>query len=176
MIFVLQRIQASFVLLLVSVGLFVIQAQSFVAQVPIPRFRQYLLLAAWGCFLLFAIFFLLSFFIAWLIYVNYRFCLGEDSLKIRRGILNKEEIAIPYRQIQDVDIDRDLSFRMIGVSRIVILTAGHEDEKPSVESGESEGVLPALDKDLAEWMQSELLKRANVQKVVEETNNNPAKT
>ncbi len=56
---------------------------------------------------------------------------------------------------------------MIGLSRIVILTAGHEeDEKPG--DDDSEGILPALDKDLAEWMQAELLKRANVQKVTEE--------
>ena len=168
MIFVLQRIQASFLLLLVAIGLFAIQGQAFLAQVLIPNFSQYINLAAWACFLLFAFFFLLSFFIAWLIYVNYKFSLGEDSLKIKRGILNKEEIAIPYRQIQDVDIDRDLSFQMLGLSRIVILTAGHEDTPPTADSGESEGVLPAIDKDLAEWLQGELLKRANVQKVVEE--------
>ena len=56
---------------------------------------------------------------------------------------------------------------MIGLSQIVIITAGHdEDEKPG--DDDTEGTLPALDKDLAEWMQAELLKRANVQKVTEE--------
>ncbi len=69
-------------------------------------------------------------------------------MKIKRGILNKEEVAIPYRQIQDVDIRRDISFQMLGLSRIVILTAGHEDnEKPG--DDDTEGILPALDKDLA---------------------------
>ena len=106
-------------------------------------------------------------FMVWLTYRNYKYCLGEDSLKIKRGILNKEEVAIPYRQIQDVDIKRDLYFQMMGLSRIIILTAGQEDETPR--DSESEGILPALDKDLAEWFQAELLKRANVQKVVEES-------
>lgn len=171
LIFVLQRIGAPFILLLVSIALFAIQGQSFIAQVPIPHFSDYINLAAWACFVLFAIFFLLAFFIAWLIYINFKFALGDNSLKIKRGILNKEEVAIPYRQIQDVDIDRDLSFQMMGLSRIVILTAGQEDRQDSNEpgsQGQSEGFLPALDKDLAEWLQAELLKRANIQKVTEE--------
>jgi uncharacterized membrane protein YdbT with pleckstrin-like domain len=175
MIFILQRIQAAFVLLLVSIGLFIIQAQSFVAQVPVPNFPQYVGYTAWACLALFVIFFLISFLIAWLIYTNYKFCLGENSLKVKRGILNKEEVAIPYRQIQDVDIDRDISFQLMGLSRIIILTAGHEDTPQTGQSGESEGVLPALDKDLAEWLQAQLLQRANIQKVVEENPNSPGK-
>jgi len=167
-IFVLQRMQAAIVLLVVGIVLFFVQDQPFLAQVPIPSFSQYIGLAALACFVLFGIFFLLSFLIAWLIYINYKFCLGENSLKIKRGILTKEEVAIPYRQIQDVDIARDLSFQILGLSRIVILTAGHEDLPLNGETGESEGFLPALDKDLAEWLQTQLLQRANVQKVVEE--------
>ena len=170
-IFIFQRMGAPVILLLASVGLFILQAQSFLASVPIPNFATYIDFAAWACLALFAIFFLFAFLISWLIYTNYKFALGDNSLKIKRGILSKEEIAIPYRQIQDVDIDRDLSFQMLGLSRISILTAGHEDKPAEDEpagSAESEGVLPALDKDLAEWLQTELLKRANVQKVTEE--------
>jgi uncharacterized membrane protein YdbT with pleckstrin-like domain len=169
-IFVLQRIQASLILLIVGLVLLVLEGQSFLAQIPIPNLGQYIGLAADACFILFGFFFIFSFLIAWLIYINYKYMLSEDSLKVQRGILNKEEIAIPYRQIQDVDIDRDLSLRIMGVSRIVILTAGHEDapgEGNPNERGESEGYLPALDRDLAEWLRDELLRRANVQKVVE---------
>jgi uncharacterized membrane protein YdbT with pleckstrin-like domain len=172
MIFVLQRIGAPFILLLVSIGLFSIQGENFITQIPIPHFATYINLIAWGCLILFIIFFLLAFFVAWLIYANFKFALGDNSLKIKRGIFNKEEIAIPYRQIQDVDVDRDISFQLMGLSRIVILTAGHEDATVNGDEtgggGDSEGYLPALDKDLAEWLQAELLKRANVQKVVEE--------
>src|ERR1700722_6718860 len=171
MIFVLQRISAAFVLLLVAIVLFAIQGASFITQAPIANLSQYVGIAAEACFLLFAFFFLISFLIAWLTYVNYKFALSENSLKITRGIFNKEDIAIPYRQIQDVDIDRDLAFRMMGLSHIIILTAGHEDQPGSHddpgERGQSEGVLPALDYDLAEWLQTELLKRTDVQKVIE---------
>jgi uncharacterized membrane protein YdbT with pleckstrin-like domain len=165
MIFVLQRIHAAFVLLLLAIVLFVVSGQTFLLNIPIPNLASYVIFAAWLALTLFAIVFVGTFFVAWLIYINYKFFLGDDSLKIKRGILEKEEIAIPYRQIQDVDLTRDLSFQMMGLSRIVILTAGHDDEKPL--DDDSEGVLPALDKNLAEWLQAELLKRANVQKVVE---------
>lgn len=169
-IFVLQRIGAPFVLLLVSIGLFSIQNASFITQVPIPNFSQYIGLGALSCLILSAIFFLLAFLISWLNYANFKFSLGDNSLKIKRGIFDQEEVAIPYRQIQDVDLDRPLGFRMMGVSHIVILTAGHEDQPTSQDPldrwGQSEGVFPVLDKDLAEWLQAEILKRANVQKVV----------
>jgi uncharacterized membrane protein YdbT with pleckstrin-like domain len=178
-IFVLQRVQAAFIFLVISIVLFVLQGQSFLAKIPTGstslNISGWVGLGALVILGLFIIFFLIGFLVAWLDYTNYKFALGEDSLKIKRGVLNKEEVAIPYRQIQDVDIDRDLSFLMLGLSRIVILTAGHEDEPKDEESGESEGMLPAIDKDLAEWLQAELLKRANIQKVVESPKDDGAK-
>jgi putative membrane protein len=165
-IFFLERAHAAFILLLLTIVLFVLQGQAFLSTITIANLSNYVGLAAFACLALFIVVFLVTFLVAWLIYANFKFCLGDDSLKIKKGILNKEEVAIPYRQIQDVDIKRDISFQMMGLSRIVILTAGHEDEKP--DEDESEGILPALDRNLAEWMQAELLKRANVQKVTEQ--------
>jgi len=166
-IFFLERVHAAAILLLLTIALFVLEGQSFLVSTAVGDLTKYVALAAWIALALFLAALAVTFLVAWLIYTSYKFCLGADSLKIKKGILNKEEVAIPYRQIQDVDIDRDLSFQMMGLSRIVILTAGHDDDgKPG--DDESEGALPALDKDLAEWMQAELLKRANVQKVTEE--------
>jgi putative membrane protein len=167
-IFLLQRAHAAFILLLLAIALFVFGQQSFLAATPVGNLTGYTMMAAWIVLALFVVVFAITLLIAWLVYKNYKFCLGDDSLKIKHGILNKEEVAIPYRQIQDVDIRRDLSFQIIGLSQIIILTAGHEDnEKPG--DDDTEGILPALDKDLAEWLQAELLKRANVQKVTEES-------
>jgi putative membrane protein len=166
-IFLLQRAHAAFILLLLAIALFVIGQQSFLVTTPLGNLSGYTMMAAWIALALFVVVFAITLLIAWLIYKNYKYCLGDDSLKIKRGILNKEEVAIPYRQIQDVDLRRDLTFQMIGLSQIIIITAGHdEDEKPG--DDDTEGILPALDKDLAEWLQAELLKRANVQKVTEE--------
>jgi uncharacterized membrane protein YdbT with pleckstrin-like domain len=165
-IFFLQRVHASFILLLLTIALFVVSQQSFLVTKQYGNLTPYAVLGTWLCALLFIVVLGISLFVSWLIYSRYKFCLSEDSLKIKRGVLNKEEVSIPYRQIQDVDIKRDLSFQMLGLSRILILTAGHEDEDHGQD--DSEGILPAMDKDLAEWLQTELLKRANVQKVVEE--------
>ncbi|MBI3589126.1 MAG: PH domain-containing protein [Candidatus Liptonbacteria bacterium] len=101
--------------------------------------------------------------VAWLDYFNYKFALDDYALKIRRGILSKKEIEIPYRQIQDINIDRSLWFRFLGVSRIAILTAGQEEEP---EIGEADAQLVILDKAEAESIKEELLKRANVEMVV----------
>jgi uncharacterized membrane protein YdbT with pleckstrin-like domain len=167
--FLMERISAPVVFLVISAALFVVGAswnQLIPANMAKYGVQPYVFLAAWatlGIAVLVALIVLLA---AWLVYANFKFFLGEDSLKIKRGILDKEEVAIPYRQIQDVDIERDLSYRMFGVSRLVILTAGNEEEKKPDED-ESEGIFPAIDKDLAEWLQSELLRRANVQKVTE---------
>jgi putative membrane protein len=166
-IFLLQRANAAFILLLLSIALFVIGQQSFLATTPVGNLVGYTMMGAWIALILFVVVFAITLLVAWLIYKNYKYCLGDDSLKVKRGILNKEEVAIPYRQIQDVDLRRDITFQMIGLSEIVIITAGHdEDEKPG--DDDTEGILPAVDKDLAEWLQAELLKRANVQKVTEE--------
>jgi len=164
-IFILQRIHATVILFIITIALFVVKGQPFLNNKLTGNLAPYANLIAWSAFGLFIIVALITFFIAWLIYVNYKFYLGADALRIKRGILNREEIAIPYRQIQDVDIARDLAFQMMGLSRLLILTAGHEDE--SSKSDDSEGILPAMDKDLAEWLQKELLTRTNVQKVVE---------
>ena len=94
--------------------------------------------------------------------------MADDSFKIKRGILNKTENAIPYRQIQNVDIERNFTFQMLGLSRLIILTAGHEDEK-SQGKDEAEGVISAVDQKIASWLQTELLKRADVQKVTNAT-------
>jgi putative membrane protein len=167
--FLMERISAPVIFLLISAALFVLDVSwSQIVPAIIAKYnvQPYVALVAWAVLGIAILVALIVFFAAWLTYANFKFCLGGDSLKIKRGILNKEEVAIPYRQIQDVDIERNISYRMFGVSRLVILTAGFEEEKKPGED-ESEGILPAIDKDLAEWLQSELLRRANVQKVTE---------
>ncbi|MFZ2049283.1 MAG: PH domain-containing protein [Minisyncoccia bacterium] len=107
--------------------------------------------------------------VTWIDYVGYGYQLGPDALKLRRGTFNKEEVAIPYRQIQNVDIERPFLYVLSGTSKIVILTAGHEDAdaKENGSKGESEGIIPIIDSKLAVSLQNELLSRANIQKVIQ---------
>ena len=164
-IFLLQRIRAAAIILLIAIALFAVEGQPFLTKTPLGDLNGDVAIAAGVALGIFFIVLGVALLVTWLVYKNYAFALGDDALKIKKGVFNKEETAIPYRQIQNVDLERDLSFQMLGLSRLVILTAGEEEEKSGED--ESEGILPALDKDLAEWLQAELLKRANVQKVTE---------
>jgi uncharacterized membrane protein YdbT with pleckstrin-like domain len=102
-----------------------------------------------------------------LVYKSRSFCLSEDAFKVRKGIFTKQEMAIPYRQIQNVEIERTLIQQLFGVSKLVIVTAGHDDEHTV--QNESKGVLPTIDKELASVLQEELLKRADVQRIIQTT-------
>jgi uncharacterized membrane protein YdbT with pleckstrin-like domain len=108
--------------------------------------------------------------ISWLLYINYRFALDENALKIKRGVINKEEVSIPYQRIQNIDIDRSIPYRVLRLGRLIILTAGEEEQNEP--KAESEGILPALDYRFALKLQEELLRRSSIEKVVMEKGNN----
>ncbi|MBX4209171.1 PH domain-containing protein [Candidatus Parcubacteria bacterium] len=120
-------------------------------------------LAGVVCFIVFFAALIVAFISSLLVYKSHGYCLADDALKIKSGIWSQQEIAIPYRQIQTVDIERKLSERMMGLSRIVIVTAA--EDNPATDHNEAEGVLPAMDDVMAHQLQEELLKRADVQKV-----------
>ena len=102
--------------------------------------------------------------VAYLEYTHYTFELTEHALIISTGIINKKEVSMPYRQIQSVDLSRDLFDQLVGLSKIVILTAGEADQGDAADE-EPRGILPAIDSGRAEELQQELLKRADIEKV-----------
>jgi putative membrane protein len=156
-----EQMVPSVLIFIAAIVLLIAQGNGVFAKTILAPWSMYIVLGTW---VLFVLVFVVTFLIAYFTYTNYLFMLDADALKIRRGILAKEEIAIPYRQIQDVDIERSISDRIWGVARLAILTAGHEEAKEG-EEDDSEGVFPAIDNMLAESLQTELLKRADVEKV-----------
>jgi uncharacterized membrane protein YdbT with pleckstrin-like domain len=174
-LFFLQTSPVAFVLLIISIILFVLSLQPFSPDTLMGNAQKYALGATLITFILSLLAGSIAFTVAWLTYKNYVFSTGEDSFKIKRGILSKTENAIPYRQIQNVDIERSIMFQMLGLSRLIILTAGHEDENPkgtAVGGDEAEGIIPAIDQKLADWLQTELLRRADIEKTFQVSNNN----
>jgi uncharacterized membrane protein YdbT with pleckstrin-like domain len=166
LMFIFNKMSIPFIFLFLSIALFIFQGSSLLKNISIPDIQYYFNLGAWismGIFFLSLVFVVL---ISWLTYINYTFAITDFALKIRRGVLSREEIAIPYRQIQDVDITQDISYRLLGLSELVILTAGNQEDK--VPDDETEGVLPVLDSKLAKQIQTELLERANIQTVINE--------
>ncbi|MEI7462779.1 MAG: PH domain-containing protein [Candidatus Taylorbacteria bacterium] len=119
-----------------------------------------------GLFLLSGLLFIVGLIISYLQYHFYTYSFGEFSLKLIRGILHREEVSIPYRQMQDINIDRPLVYRILGVSRVVIDSAGHEEFGES--RSETDIVLEPIDEKLAREIRDMLQRRIGVQIVEDE--------
>ena len=127
-----------------------------------PILTQGLSLIINSGFLLFIILCLILILTAWLQYISFAFAFDDAAFKTRHGIFNLTEISIPYRQIQDIDISRPLSYRLLGMSRIVILTAGREDTD-NPERDHSESTIDLIENKIALELQHELLERSTLQ-------------
>ena len=166
-LFVLDHLKTALIALVAAIIFFMVSGQSSLATVvSFTNLQHDALIVAWLAIVVFAIALVVDLMDSWLSYLSYQFALQENALMIKSGIIAKKEIAIPYRQIQNVTIEQNIAHRALGMSRIVILTAGHEDATDA-KKNESEGILPALDTHLAEMLQAELLKRTSVERVSE---------
>lgn len=111
-----------------------------------------------GFFILTALIIALGIIMSWIQHISHTFVMDEDAIKIKVGILDKNEVTIPYRQVQAVNTVRPLFYRMMGVSKIVIFSAGNDyDDR----EGETEGIFDIVDAKVADYIQSELLKRSS---------------
>ncbi|MFA6158422.1 MAG: PH domain-containing protein [Candidatus Paceibacterota bacterium] len=162
--FVSQRVVTGICFLFLALVLSVARAEHVVPVQAVGTLR----LVSWAFFAIALIALLTAFISSRLLYKSSGFMCSDDSLRIKRGIMTIQEVAIPYRQIQNIEIERTFRQRMLGLSRLVIYTASRDDEGGSKDLRE-EGVIPSIDEDIAVRLQNELLKRANVQKVVQIT-------
>ncbi len=97
---------------------------------------------------------ILIFVSAFEMHIQHKFLLGEHSFHIRRGIFMVKEKVIPYRHIQNVDIDRPYHYRLFGLSKLDITTSrldNFEDEKTNL--------IPLIDKNLANKLSDFLIKQ-----------------
>lgn len=87
-------------------------------------------------------------------YIQHKFLLGEHSFHVRRGIFMVKEKVIPYRHIQNVDIDRPYHYRLFGLSKLNITTARLDNFED-----ESTNLIPLIDKHLAKKLSDFLIKQ-----------------
>lgn len=99
-------------------------------------------------------------------YNFFLFTLEEFSFKLRKGVLRVEEISIPYRQMQNVDVTRPLVYRLLGISRLVVISAGNEQ---SMDGDQVDTVFDPIDKEIAETIRVILDRRIGVQVIEHET-------
>lgn len=103
--------------------------------------------------------------IAKLEYVTTKIMLDDVSLRVVRGILSKEEDAIPFRRIQTVDIKQDILQRVLSVAHLVIATTTDLDTPGMTVSEKDEEVVPIMEYDLASALAEALTSRAEVERL-----------
>jgi len=109
--------------------------------------------------LLIPVLLILAYVISRLKYHFYYYELREDGFRKELGIIWKKYVTIPYDRIQNVDIRRGVTARILGLSDLYIQTAGG-----TASGWLSEGYLPGLSQEVAEQIRDELIKRARQSK------------
>jgi len=96
-------------------------------------------------------------------YYSTSYALEEFDLKMRHGIISRNEVSIPYEHIEDVNVDQGILFRLIGLGRLVVLSAanaGHDEAS-------TDELFGVIDYGLAVQLREELLKRSSIREVRE---------
>lgn len=68
----------------------------------------------------------------YLVWKNYDFFFGEENLNIEHGVIRKKHREIPLSRIQNVDIQRNILQRMLGVAQVNLETAGGNTTEASL--------------------------------------------
>lgn len=99
-------------------------------------------------------------------YSKYTFTFEEFGLRLKRGMMRMTELTIPYRQMQDVEIERGFFHQLTGTSRVVINSAGHEEPATRFRPEEETNIiLDPVDKLMAEEIRLLLQRKIGVQVV-----------
>ena len=149
------------IILAVSDNYFVSLAAKFSPQYTTVVSKIFPLLTA-GAFVFFIAIAGIISLVVWLQYISVEYLFDDESFKVRLGIFSIKELSIPYRQIQNVDVNRPLLYRLMGVSDITLLTAGREDQDDP-DHAEADATVTLLEKKLAEQIQRDLLDRSREQ-------------
>lgn len=96
-------------------------------------------------------------------YFSCVFGMDDYGFKMHRGLISRDEVSIPYHQIQDVDVDQSVIGRLFGVGKLIVLTAGNEDKDKQGE--ENEIVFGIIDIAIAKMLQKQLVEKSSIQLV-----------
>ena len=163
-IFILQKSMLAICLLLLDVALIIAQFLSIHSTTP--HLSEWLNVGVGLVLFLFLVVALITILVAYVDYYSVRYKVAENDFSMIRGIISKQEISLPFHQIENVDIEQSPVYRLLRVCDLIILTAGHEDIGHT-DKNESEIVLSGLEIDVAKDLQKRLLERANIQEVLQ---------
>ncbi|MDP1689477.1 MAG: PH domain-containing protein [bacterium] len=158
---IIKRLFASLMLLVLAPVFYGIKGNEFLLN-----YSQFFDIIA--IFLLIASFllFIASIIIALLEYKTSRVMMDDSTFHIVRGILSKEEVSIPYRRVQSVEIRQPLIFRIFGLGRVVISTTTDFDQSNSGNKGDdNDEVINTMDYSIARMLENKLTNRAEVERI-----------
>jgi uncharacterized membrane protein YdbT with pleckstrin-like domain len=98
-------------------------------------------------------------------HAQHKFMLDNHSFHIRRGILMVKEKVIPYRHIQNVDLEQPYHYRIFGVVRLNITTARVDtfvEENSKEKKHEKQNLIPLMDKKIAKELSHFLVSRGDM--------------
>ncbi len=109
------------------------------------------------------VFLAVAFIWAKLTYHYYKYELTELGFRKESGVIYKKYVTIPYARIQNVDINRGILARLLGLSDLMIQTAGASASygRYGATGAGAEGRLPGVSKADAEVLRDELVRRAS---------------
>jgi len=116
---------------------------------------------------IFGLYIAFCYIMAKLAYKYWKYELAEDAFRKESGIIWKKYVSIPYERIQNVDIYRGIFARILGLSDVHVQTAGASAVsygRRGMAGVGAEGRLPGIDKDTAEKLRDELIRRAKQSK------------
>lgn len=96
-------------------------------------------------------------------HAQHKFMLDNHSFHIRKGILMVKEKVIPYRHIQNVDLEQPYHYRIFGVVRLNITTARIDtfgDDR--AKDHEKQNLIPLMDKKIAKELSHFLVTRGDM--------------
>jgi uncharacterized protein len=103
---------------------------------------------------------ILAFVWAKLSYYFYRYELTEEGFRKELGVILKKYVTIPYERIQNINVNRGILDRILGLSTLNIFTAGTASLGGRYGGGGAEGNLPGLSREMAEQLRTELIHRS----------------
>lgn len=100
-------------------------------------------------------------------HAQHKFMLDNHSFHIRRGVLMIKEKVIPYRHIQNVDLEQPYHYRLFGVVRLNITTARvdtfeTEFDKHKGKKHDHQHLIPLMDKKIAKELSHFLVTKGNM--------------
>jgi putative membrane protein len=91
----------------------------------------------------------------YLYWKNFVYTIEEDGLKIVSGVISKNDRDIPLKRIQNIDINRNILQRMLGIAKADIETAG---------GGQTEASLKYIEYEEAQRLQKDVRELKNRRK------------